>query len=99
MTWNTKRDGYYQHPANLNPLGRPVPGLEPHAGHSHAIVIPGTTFKMFFSDAFTAKNKVEGMLKYLARTTVSGTGKRRAKAAPVLMTIEEFQSLNSAKAA
>lgn len=43
--------------------------------------------------------KVEALLKALARTTVKGIGKRRVKAQPVLMTIQEFEALTTAKAA
>lgn len=100
MAYNTKRDGYYTRPTNPNPLGSPVARLEPSAGHTHAVIIPGTSYKMFCSEAFmNAKvgkiSKAEWFMKALAKTTVSGNGKRRAKAAPVLLTIEEFHVLNT----
>lgn len=99
MSWNTKRDGYYSRPAS-NPLGSPVSKLEPHAGHTHAIIIPGTSYKCYLGPEYMEPQKgkaarVEALLKALSRTTVAGTGKRRIKASPVLLTIEEFNALNT----
>lgn len=98
MTWNTKRDGYYTRPASAN-LGHPVDKLEPHAGHTHAVIIPGTSFKMFVSEAFMQDGKADKFLKALARTNVPGVGNRKAKAAPVMMTVAEYLELTTTKAA
>jgi hypothetical protein len=114
MTWNTKRDGYYSRPVDPNPLGKPVDKLAPNAGTTHVITIPGTSYRCFLQLDETGvstpnRGKVDGiithpvqleaLLKGLARTTIAGTGKRRVKVAPVLMTIAEFQALTTVKAA
>ena len=106
MTYNTKRDGYYRAPVNSNPLGRPVPHLEPSAGHTHAIIIPGTAYKAFltlddsgeiaYKGPFnTAPVKMTQLMAGLKRSTIAGPGKRRVKASPVLMTITEFSALHT----
>ena len=75
---------------------------------THVITIPGTSYRCWLGDAYMLpQNKhagiqpprVEALLKSLARTTVKGIGKRRVKAQPVLMTIQEFEALTTAKAA
>ena len=109
MSWNTKRDGYYSRPAS-NALGSPVSKLEPREGTTHVVTIPGTTYRCFLqldeSGLMTPERpktryytptqiKVDALLKSLARTTIAGTGKRRIKVSPVLLTIAEFQALNT----
>jgi hypothetical protein len=85
-------------------LGQPVNRLEPHSGVTHAVTIPGTTYRAFFDEFYMLPQngkpaRIDALLKALARTTVKGVGKRRVKAQPLLQTIEEFQALTTAKAA
>lgn len=99
MSWNTKRDGYYSAPAP-NPLGRPVPKLEPHAGVTHAVIIRGTSFKCFLDDSYMQEHngkpaRVHKLLRDLSRTATGKVGRRTVKAVPELLTIAEFQQLNS----
>lgn len=96
MSWNTKRDGYYTSSYNRDSLGSPVAKLEPQAGHTHAITVPGTAFQLFLNADKTDANK---LLKQLAKTTVKGNGSKRVKATPVLQTIAEFQASQTVKAA
>lgn len=96
MSWNTKRDGYYSSSYDRNSLGSPVARLEPNAGHTHVITIPGTTYKLFINNEKTDSRK---LLIALAKTTVNNGGRKRVKASPRMFTIEEYNSLNSVKAA
>ena len=105
MAWNTKRDGYYNSASAVNPLGRPVPKLEPRAGATHAVIIAGSSYRCFLGPSYMEEihgkpAKVHALMKALARTTTGSVGRRKIKAVPQLLTIEEFHALNStAKAA
>lgn len=77
-------------------------------GPTHVITIPGTSFRCWLGDEYMLPQhlrsgikppRVEALMKALARTTVKGVGKRRVKAQPLLQTVEEFESLTTAKAA
>lgn len=109
MSWNTKRDGYYSSSYNPNSLGPRVTALEPREGITHAVIIPGTTYKCFLTldesgestpDRGTgryvaASIKLEYLLKRLSSSTIPGPGKRRIKAKPVVLTIAEYNSLQT----
>lgn len=82
-----------------NPLGRPVPKLEPHAGVTHAVIIRGTRFKCFLDDSYMQEingkpARVNALLKSLSRTTTGRVGRRKINAVPELLTIAEFHALS-----
>jgi hypothetical protein len=92
-----------------NNLGKPVPKLQPGAGTTHVVTVPGTGYLAFLGDAYMQPTldragrgrpaRVEQLLAALARTTVSSQGRRRSKAVPMLQTITEFQASQSRQAA
>lgn len=115
MTYKARNygTGYASFSAPPNPLGRPVPPLEPGPGTTHVITIPGTSFKCMLTldengvstpDRGTGRYvarpmSVEKLMKDLSARTIPGPGKRRVKCAPVLQTLQEWQELNTTRKA